>query len=208
MFAIMLRTLIIYTILIVAIKLSGKRQVGEMQPSELISAFLISEVAAAPLSDPDIPILYAAIPILLLSSLEIIISYISMKSVFFKKMFESPPTVIVSGGKLNSHALDKQRMSFDELMSSLRQKDIADISEIEYCFLEHNGQISAFKKDDNLTLPVIIDGRINYHYLKLLKKDKNWIMKRLSQDKKQQDKILLMTTDGQKASYIEKEKKN
>lgn len=208
MFAIMLRTVIIYTVLIVAIKLSGKRQVGEMQPSELISAFLISEVAAAPLSDPDIPILYAAIPILLLSSLEIIISYISMKSVFFKKMFESPPTVIISNGKLNSHALDKQRMSFDELMSSLRQKDIADISEIEFCFLEHNGQISAFKKDDNLTLPVIIDGKINYHYLKLLKKDKNWIMKRLSQDNKQQDKILLMTTDGQKASYIEKEKKN
>ena len=207
MFVIMLRTLIIYIVLLLAIKLSGKRQVGEMQPSELINAFLISEVASAPLSDPDIPIIYAAVPILLLSSLEILISYITIKSVFFKKLFESPPTVIISNGKLNSHSLDKQRMSIDELISSLRQKDISDISNLEFCFLEHNGQISAFTKDDNITLPVIIDGKANYHYLKLLNKDKNWLMKKLSQDKKQIDNIFLMTTDGQDAKYIEKEKK-
>lgn len=125
MFPILIRTLIIYIILIASIRLTGKRQVGEMQLSELTTAFLISEVAAAPLSDPDIPLIYAILPILLLVSLEIIISFITTKSLFFKKMFEPPPTVIISNGKLNLHALNKQRLSADELISSLRLKDVS-----------------------------------------------------------------------------------
>ena len=206
MFPILIRTLIIYIILIASIRLTGKRQVGEMQLSELTTAFLISEVAAAPLSDPDIPLIYAILPIRLLVSLEIIISFITTKSLFFKKMFEPPPTVIISNGKLNLHALNKQRLSADELISSLRLKDVSDISELEFCFLEHNGQISAFTKSDKLALPVIVDGKANTHFLKLLGKDELWLAARLSSDKRKLENLFLMTTDGNRSYYIEKEK--
>ena len=204
MFPVLIRTIIIYLFLVIAIKMTGKRQVGELQLSELITAFLISEVAAAPLSDPDVPIIYAIVPILTLISLEIIISFVITKSVFFKKLFESPPTVIISKGKLNLHALDKQRLTADELISSLRQKDVADIDKLEYCFLEHNGQISAFEKDDGLTLPVIVDGKINTHFLKILGRDTNWINKRLASDKRNIENIFLATTDGNDIKYIYK----
>lgn len=204
MFPVLVRTTIIYLFLIIAIRLTGKRQVGELQLSELITAFLISEVAAAPLSDPDVPLLYAIIPIVTLICLEIIISFLITKSVLFKKIFESPPTVLISKGKLNAHALQKQRLTCDELISSLRQKDVADISDIEYCFLEHNGQISSFKKEDGLTLPVIIDGKTNSHFLKILDRDPSWLRARLAADKKNVSELLLATTDGKTIQYVEK----
>lgn len=204
MFPILIRTFITYFILIMSIKMTGKRQIGEMQLSELITAFLISEVAAAPLSDPDIPLVYGIIPILLLAILEVIIAFVTTKSVFFKKIFESPPTVIISSGKLNLHALQKQRMSVEELVSSLRLKDVADLSQIEYCFLEHNGQISTFTKDDKLKLPVICDGTVNTHYLKLIGRDEAWLKKRLKTDKKDVKSIFIMCTDGTDAYYAER----
>ncbi len=207
MFPILIRTALIYIILIASIRLTGKRQVGEMQLSELITAFLISEVAAAPLSDPDIPLLYAALPILLLVSLEIIISFVTTKSPLFKRFFDPPPAVLISGGKLNLHALEKQRLSADELLGSLRLKDVADISGLAFCFLEHNGQISAFGKADGLTLPVIIDGKENPHFLKLLGRDEAWLRARLAAEKKRKEDIFLLTTDGTQVHYIEKEKR-
>ncbi len=206
MFTILIRTFIVYIILIASIRLTGKRQVGEMQLSELITAFLISEVAAAPLSDPDIPLIYAVLPILLLVSLEIIISFIITKSLLFKKILEPPPTVIISNGKLNLHALNKQRLTADELISSLRLKDISDISELSFCFLEHNGQLSAFTKSDQLALPVVVDGKTNTHFLKLLGKDEKWLAARLTADKRKAEDLFLMTTDGNRFHYIEKEK--
>lgn len=95
MFPVLIRTLIIYITLIASIRLTGKRQVGEMQLSELITAFLISEVAASPLADPDIPLVYGVVPILLLISLEIVISFVTTKSVILKRMFAPPPTVLI-----------------------------------------------------------------------------------------------------------------
>ena len=205
MFPILTRTFLVYLVLILAIRLTGKRQVGEMQLSELITAFLISEVAATPLSDPDVPLLYAIVPILLLITVEIIVSFVTTKSSLFKRLFDPPPTVLIEGGKLNVPALAKQRLSVDELLSSLRLKDVADISTLSYCFLEHNGQISAFKGADGLTLPVVVDGKENTRFLKLLGKDTAWLKKRLRADKKKMENIFLMTTDGQTAFYVEKE---
>ncbi len=207
MLHVLIRTLIIYIALIISIRLTGKRQVGEMQLSELITAFLISEVAAAPITDPDIPLIYGILPILFLVCLEIIVSFIITKSLVFKRLFESPPTPIIAGGKLNIHALEKQRLSADELISSLRLKDVADISELKYCFLEHNGQISAFTEDDGLTLPVIIDGKANHNFLRLIGRDENWLKKRLSEKKLTIDEIFLMTTDGTKVGIVKKEQK-
>lgn len=207
MFPVLIRTLIIYIVLVASIRLTGKRQVGEMQLSELITAFLISEVAASPLADPDIPLVYGIVPILLLISLEIVISFVTTKSVALKRMFAPPPTVIIKNGKLDLKALGKQRISAEELISSLRLKDIGNISDLNFCFLEHNGQISVFKADDSLTLPLITDGNINTNSLSLIGKDEAWLKARLKSDKRRLGDIFLMTSDGNSAYYVEKEKK-
>lgn len=207
MFPVLIRTLIIYIVLVASIRLTGKRQVGEMQLSELITAFLISEVAASPLADPDIPLVYGIVPILLLISLEIVISFVTTKSVTLKRMFAPPPTVIIKNGKLDLKALGKQRISAEELISSLRLKDIGNISDLNFCFLEHNGQISVFKSNDPLSLPLITDGNINTNSLSLIGKDEAWLRARLKSDKRRLGDIFLMTSDGNSAYYVEKEKK-
>lgn len=207
MFPVLIRTFLIYITLVASIRLTGKRQVGEMQLSELITAFLISEVAASPLADPDIPLVYGIVPILLLISLEIVISFITTKSVALKRMLAPPPTVLIQNGKLDLKALGKQRISAEELVSSLRLKDIGDISDLNFCFLEHNGQISAFKYEDALTLPLIIDGNINANSLSLIGKDEAWLKAKLISDRRRVNDIFLMTSDGNSAFYVEKEKK-
>ncbi len=207
MFTIIIRTIIIYIFLLLAMRLSGKRQVGELQLSELITAFLISEVATTPLTDPDMPILYALIPIMILLSLEVSVSYITTKSVAIKRMFEPPPTVLIGKGKLNLYELKKQRLTADELISSLRLNNVADINAVEYCFLEHNGQISSFTKDDALALPVIVDGRIHNGHLKLLGRNEDWLKARLREQKTDMSEVFIGTSDGNILTVFAKEKK-
>ena len=204
MFPILVRTVIVYFVLVLSIRLTGKRQVGEMQLSELITAFLISEVAASALSDPGLPLLYSILPILLLTSLEILISFLSVRIRPVKRLFEPPPTVLIAGGKLNQEELRRQRITLDELLSALRLKDVADIAALEYCFLEHNGQISAFQAGDGLTLPVIIDGSVLKRNLALLGRDENWLNGLLRRDGRKKKTLFLMTTDGSTARYTEK----
>ena len=204
MFPILLRTLILYITLVFSIRLTGKRQVGELQLSELTTAFLISEVAAAPLSDPDIPLIHAILPILALVSLEILVSFLITKLPLLKRLLEPPPTVLIDRGKLNLHAMQKQRLTADELLSALRQKDVADLSQLEYCFLEQNGQISAFEKQDALTLPVVVDGQIYRHFLSLLSRDEAWLRTRLLADKHRLDDLFLVLSDGNTVRYYER----
>ena len=178
-----------------------------MQLSELITAFLISEVAAAPLSDTDIPLLYAILPILLLMSLEIVISFLITKLPLFKRLFEPPPTVLIANGKLNLHALKKQRLTADELISALRLNNAPDLGQLRFCFLEHNGQISSFTSEDPITFPIVVDGRIHPNYLKLIKKDEAWLRARLISDKQPLNSLFLMLSDGNTVRYIHKENK-
>lgn len=188
-------------------RLSGKRQVGELQLSELITAFLISEVATTPITDPDMPIIYALIPITMLLCLEVAVSYITTKSVTVKRMFEPPPTVLIGKGRLNIAELKKQRLTADELISSLRLNNVADINTVEYCFLEHNGQISSFSKDDALALPVVVDGKIHGGHLQLLGRDENWIKARLREQKTDINEVFIATSDGSVLTIFSKEKK-
>ncbi len=208
MFSIFVRTLLVYAVLIFSIRLTGKRQVGEMQLSELVTAFLVSEVAAAPLSDTDIPLVYAVLPILLLTCLEIGIAFATTKLPAVKRLFEPPPTVLIARGQLDQHAMKKQRLTLDEVISALRLKDVADVSQLEFCFLEHNGQISAFTKEDGLTLPVVVDGVVQTRFLRLLGRDEGWLTARLASDRRKRDRLFLMTSDGNTAAYIEKDRRD
>lgn len=190
------RTIILYLLIIAGIRLMGKRQVGELEPSELVLALLIADLAAVPMQDFGIPLLTGIIPILTLLCITMIISVISMKSVKFRALLCGRPSIIVENGVLHQQEMAKNRFTVDELMEELRMKGITDISTVKYAILETNGQISVLPyanqkppiaKDMNVTvqeagLPAVIisDGRILEHNLKLRGYDRNWLNKQLS----------------------------
>ena len=150
------------------LKLMGKRQIGELEVSELVSTLLISEIAALPIADPDIPLLNAIIPVVLIFSLEVIISALKNKSEKLKRIVEGEPVFLVFKGKIKVQALKDTRLSINELLSEARLQGIGDFSEILYAILEQNGKISFIKNrcGEKFALPLIIDGEIKEEMLK------------------------------------------
>ncbi len=195
MVSIIIRTLLIFALLSFSLKIMGKRQLGELDIGELVTTLLISEIAAIPIDDPDIPLLNAILPILILFSVEIIISSIKNKSDKMKKFVEGEPTYIIYKGKLLQSALLENRLSVNELLSQLRQLGIGDISEINYAVLEQDGKMSVFKKDDAITHTIVIDSIIQERNLKSLGYDKIWLMKALEKERAELKDTFLMTVD-------------
>lgn len=161
MFSIFIRTVIFYILLNILLKIMGKRQIGELEVSELVSTLLISEIAAAPLTDGDIPILYSIIPILLICATEISIAFIKNKLPRVKRAVEGRSVYIIYKGRLRQSVLSENRISINEILTELRIQGIGDIADVEYAILEQNGKISLFKKTDNLAHVLITDGAFN-----------------------------------------------
>lgn len=206
------RTIILYLLIIVGVRLQGKRQVGELEPSELVLALIIADLAAVPMQDFGIPLLSGIIPILTLLCLTLLISMLSMKSVRFRALICGRPSIIVENGKLHQQEMSKNRFTVDELMEELRMKGITDISTVKYAILETNGQISVLPfsnqtplraKDMNIPvdeggLPLVIvnDGRILDHNLKTRGYDHVWLEKQLKlHGAKKAEDIYLLTAD-------------
>lgn len=161
MAAIFVRTLIIYILVGIFLRLMGKRQIGELEISELISTILISEIAALPIADPDIPLLNGIIPPLFILIIEVLLSTFKNKSEKLKKVVDGEPVYLIYKGKLFKKALSENRLSLNELLSAARSAGIGDFSEIYHAILEQNGQISVFRKKDAFSLPIVIDGEIS-----------------------------------------------
>lgn len=161
MAAIFVRTLIIYLLVGVLLRLMGKRQIGELEVSELVSTFLISEIAALPIADPDIPLLNGLIPALFILVIEIIVSTAKNKTKKMKRLIEGDPVFLIYKGKLSQSALRDNRLSVNELISAARSSGAGRIEDINYAILEQNGQISVIKKGDEISHPIIIDGEID-----------------------------------------------
>ena len=140
------RTLILYLLIIIGIRLMGKRQVGELQLSELTVTILLSEIAASPLTDKNIPFAQAVCSILLLLSIEVILSYVLLHHPAVKTALTGKPSMIIRRGVLDRKELERQRLCLSELLCALRQKGIADIADVEYAIMEENGQLSVFPK--------------------------------------------------------------
>ena len=162
-----LRTVIIYAFLIAVMKIGGKRQIGELQLSELITALLISEIAANPIQNPSTPLLHAVIPVLSVIFLEILLTYATTKSRGLKRLLDGTPDVIIDRGKLNIKKLGKLRMTVEELICECRQAGISDIGEVWYAILEENGKFSFFEKakkgekEKGIAHTLITDGEIS-----------------------------------------------
>ena len=124
------RSIILYVLIIAAVRIMGKRQIGELQPTELVITIMISEIAAIPMQDNGLPLFNSIIPILVLVAFEIILSVINMKSMRFRRVMEGNSIIVIRDGKVDQAALKKLRITTDDLTESLRQKDVFDISEV------------------------------------------------------------------------------
>ena len=205
MVAIVIRCLIMYILLTFSMRIMGKRQIGELDVGDLVSTLLISELAAIPIDDPDIPLLNAVIPILLLISLEIIISTIKNRSRLIKKAVEGRPVYIIYKGRILEDELIKNRISINELLGEMRGQNIFDISEIKYGIIEQNGIISFFKNSDTeFAHSLIIDGELLSDTVKQLGVE-GAVEKALKKEKA--ENILLMTiNDSGKINIIRRDK--
>ena len=203
MASILVRTIVIYILLSFSLRIMGKRQLGELDVSELVSTLLISEIASIPIDDPDIPLLNAIIPILFILSLEIILSTIKNKSEKLKGVIEGEPLYIIYKGRLSQRALHENRISINELLSEMRIQGVGDISDVYYAILEQNGSLSIMKRgDDMMAHPIIIDGEIHEEILRHLGYDSEWLKKRLAEGHAKQDEIFLMTVNDLKEINI------
>ena len=196
MTSIVIRTLIIYLILSFSLRIMGKRQLGELDVSELVSTLLISEIASIPIDDPDIPLMNAIIPILLILSTEILLSTIKNKSEKMKGVIEGKPQYIIYKGRLLQKTLNENRISINELLSEMRTQGIGDIDEIYYAAIEQNGSLSLIKKENSqMAHTLIIDGSIIESNLKALGFNERWLESQLRKRDIRREKVFLMTVD-------------
>ena len=218
-----LRTIILYAFIIIGIRLMGMRQVGELEPSELVLALLIADLAAVPMQDFGIPLLTGLIPILTLLCLTMALSVLTMKSVKFRALLCGRPSIIVENGKLRQGEMKRNRFTLDELMEELRMNGVTDLSTVKYAILETNGQLSVLPfaaqkpptaQDLDLHLPepglpvvMINDGRVITRNLHSRGLDEVWLDKQLQQHhvKRTQDVFLLTVDETNQVCIIKKE---
>lgn len=148
MLIILIRTVLIYTFIIFAVRIMGKRQISDMQTSELVITLVISDIAAIPIENSSQPMLYGILPISILVSLEIIVSIIMLKSKKFRTVICGHPIIIIEDGKIVEKELKRLRISYEDLYSLLRQQEVFDLSSVKYAIFETNGSISLMKKED------------------------------------------------------------
>lgn len=207
MSSILARTVIVYILLSFSLRIMGKRQLGELDVSELVSTLLISEIASIPIDDPDIPLFNALIPILFILSVEVILSAVKNKSEKLKSVIEGRPEYIIYKGRVLQKVLSENRISINELLSEMRSQGVGNINQIEYATIEQNGSLSILKKGEaDLAHPIIIDGSIIQKSLNQQGYNEIWVKKRLSERKARQENVLLMTvTDSGEINLILKD---
>lgn len=148
---ILIRSVILYMLVVFAVRLMGKRQLGELQPSELVITILVSNIATLPLEDTDIPVIVGVTPILSLVCFEVIVSKLILHFPRLRKIISGSPKIIISNGKINRSVLKELRFSVDDLTMAMRSKDIFDISEVQFAIVETTGSISVMKKPEKDT---------------------------------------------------------
>lgn len=215
------RTLILYFLIMTGLRLMGKRQIGELEPGELVLTMMISDLAAVPMQDFGIPLLAGVIPILTLLSLSMLLSQLSMKSLRFRALACGTPSVLIWEGEVRQAAMRRNRYTLDELLEELRGQGYAGLEDVKYAVLENSGQLSVFPwsqpptaamlgvKEEPVSLPVILinDGRVLRQNLRACGKDGAWLEEVLKQEGAAAKEIFLLSLDGQgRISCVRKER--
>ncbi|MBQ9460196.1 MAG: DUF421 domain-containing protein [Oscillospiraceae bacterium] len=208
------RTIILYFILIVGIRALGKRQIGELEPIELVMTLLISDLAAVPMQDFGIPLLSGVIPIVTLLSLSMLLSFFSMRSIRFHRLICGNPTTLIRDGVIQHDALRRNRFTLDELIEELRAQGVTNLDTVKYAVLETNGSLSVLlrpeeapvtpkqlgrKVEDDVWIPSVLvnDGRVLKSTLADCGLDTAWLKRTLRERGYQNEKeVLLLTVDS------------
>lgn len=215
---IIIRSLILYILVVFSVRLMGKRQLGELQPSELVITILVSNIATLPLEDTDIPIIVGVTPILSLVCFEVIVSWLILRMPKLRKVISGSPKIIISNGKINRNVMRELRFSVDDLMTAMRGKDIFDISEVQFAIVETTGSISVMKKPekdiptrDDLNIPadnidppqvVVSDGVVIQAALKSLGFNEQFVKNVSKKSGIKTSDIFIMTADGTGQCFI------
>ena len=227
MFTTFIRTVIMYFFVVLTLRMLGKRQIGELEPSELVVTIVISEVAALPIQDVSQPLINSLMAIFLLVVLEVIVSFSAYKSFKLRRILFGTPSVFYEKGKINQQEMEKQRFNLNDLMECVRNTGATSLSEVDFVLMETNGNVSVIPNAQNRTVNisdlnlkssptllsyVIIDnGHVNHNNLKRLGFDENWLQKQLAhQNIQDPDSVFCMTATQDGETVIipcDKEKK-
>ncbi len=207
-----IRTVILYAFVVLAVRIMGKRQISDMQPSELVVTLIVAEIAAIPMQNTSQPLLSGIIPALVLVALEVLASVFMMKNGKFRKLMCGSPIVVIRDGEILQKEMRRLRLTTEDLCVQLRQQDIFSIEDVQYCIVETNGQVSVLEKpssrkptakdlnieiqDNKIETVVVSDGVILDNSLHLCNKTKDDVKEILKQENTRLSEVFLMTLDA------------
>lgn len=207
------RTIILYLLLIAGLRLSGKRQIGELEPIELVLTLLISDLASVPMQDFGLPLLNGVVPILALIALSTLFSCASLRNVRFRSLVCGEPALVIRDGRIRQEVMHHNRLTLDELMEELRGQGVLDINTVKYAVLETSGHLSVLLRadrqpltaqqmaaavEDDVLLPTVVinDGRVMAENLRQAGRDENWLRQQLQKRKiKHPRDVFLLSVD-------------
>ena len=207
-----IRSIFLYIIVLIVMRLMGKREIGQLQPFELAISIMIADLASTPMADAGIPLTNGIIPILALLVMHLIISILNIKSIKARAILCGKPAILIYRGRIDEKMLRKERFTVNELEERLRGNNIVNIGDVEYAILETSGQITVIQKPEKknvtigdlkleaqyegLSYDLVLDGKVMYENLKILKKDYEWLKKQVNKFGIEPEQALLVTIDG------------
>lgn len=217
------RSIILYVLVLLVMRLMGKREIGQLQPFELAISIMIADLASIPMTDIGIPIFNGIIPILGLLTMHLIISVINLKSMRAREIICGKPSILIYRGKINEKILKKERFTINELEERLRTDNVFNFGDVEYAILETSGQVTVIQKpekrntipeDFNITpeyegIPydLVVDGKVMNKNLKLIGKNYNWLKKQVEKFGIKPEEALVVTIDGKGQIFCQEREK-
>ncbi|MCJ7839924.1 DUF421 domain-containing protein [Lederbergia sp. NSJ-179] len=180
------RVIILYVLMQLIFRLMGKREIGELSVLDLVVFIMMGEMAVIAIEQHKDPLLDTIVPMLTLMLIQLVLAFLSLKSRKFRLLMDGKPSVIINKGKIDENEMKKLRYNFDDLLMQLRQKDVKNIADVEFAILESSGELSVIKKDKktktgSYTIPLILNGEVQFEHLEEVDKDESWLKKELQQ---------------------------
>ena len=217
------RSIVLYIIVLIVMRLMGKREIGQLQPFELAISIMIADLASIPMTEIGIPIFNGIIPILGLLVMHLIISVINLKSLKAREIICGKPSILIYRGKIDEKALKKERFTINELEERLRGNNVVNLGDVEYAILETSGQVTVIQKPEKRnTIPedfnimpeyegipydLVVDGKVMNKNLRLVGKNYNWLKKQVEKFGIKPEEALVVTIDGKGQIFCQKKEK-
>ena len=224
MLVIFVRSIILYIIILIVMRMMGKREIGQLQPFELVIAIMIADLASIPMTEGGVPISNGIVPILGLLVMHLAISAINMKSIKMREIICGKPSILIYRGRIDEKMLRKERFTINELEERLRGNNVNNIGDVEYAILETSGQLTVIQKPnkrnaipedfnimpeyEGIAYDLVIDGKIMNENLEKINKDYNWLKKETSKFGFLPEEALIITLDGKGQYFCQKKEKN